>query len=78
MKLRVTFKTPDALGDAVNEAVAADMAGLSGFDGEELDAIREVRVNKAYEACRKWVQWGEYVTIVIDTDAGTAEVAPAK
>lgn len=59
MKIRLTFKTPDVVEDA--------MEGQEYTD-EQKAAIASV--------CRKYVEYGEYVTISLDTDTGTAKVVP--
>ncbi len=62
MKIPVTFKFPDAVYCALLDA------GMKPHSIEWEDA---------YEAIGKFVRGGEYVTIVVDTDTGTAEVKTA-
>ena len=65
MKLTATFKTPGAIADAVNEA----------HNGEfETDYDYEDAVAEATEKTKKWVGWGELVSIEFDLEAGTATV----
>jgi hypothetical protein len=74
MKIRMGFKTPDAMDDAIKEAVDAEMEKLKP-DQQDVDAD-----DLAYEAkltCSRWVKWGEYITVEVDTDKGTCEVVPA-
>jgi len=58
MKVRLTFKTPDVVDDAIEQD------GLEDY---------EVEIHKA---CDKWVRYGEYLTVEVDTEAGTATVLP--
>jgi hypothetical protein len=75
MKLRVTMKDPDCLHEAVDSAVARQLKELNLPD-DECDAIREMRCEKLREECSKWFEYGEYLTVEIDTDAGTCVVVP--
>lgn len=49
-----------------------DVIDYAVEDIEEEDEQADVR-----NACEKWVKYGEYVTIEIDTDKGTATVLEA-
>jgi len=60
MKLKILFKSPDAVWDSLVEA---------GLDPNNLDETPEIN-----EAFQKYVEFMEYVTIEIDTDTGTARV----
>lgn len=61
MKVRLIFKTPDVIERAVNEM-----------------GIRDVYEKMAVaDACKPWVQYGEILTVEIDTDANTCQVVPA-
>jgi hypothetical protein len=75
MKFRVTMKDPDTLHDALAEAVAEEVAALSN-DAEEREAIATIRREKASEVCAKWFEYGEYLTVEIDTAAHTCTVVP--
>ena len=77
MKFRVTMKDPDTLGDAIKEAVEGDVKFLVD-DPDEQSALIEVRQEKVSEICKEWFKWGEYLTVEIDTEAGTAVVVPVK
>lgn len=75
MKIRVTFKTPDAVDNAVEEAVEGVLAGAD-MDDDEADGAFEVLRDGATQAVAKWVRYGECVTVEFDTEAGTATVLP--
>lgn len=77
MKVRVTFKEPDAIGDAVNGAVKAWALERPGLDAEEIAAVSELRAEKVRKAISTWVKWGEYVDVEFDIEAGTASVLRA-
>ena len=71
MKVRVTFKTPDALDYALEEA---------GFkNNENLDCPEEDldKWEAAKKTISKWIKYGEVVTIEFDLDAKTARVVEA-
>jgi hypothetical protein len=61
LKVRVLFKTPDAVSTAL----------------EDLRGISETDRDRAIKKISRFVRYGEIVTIEFDTDAGTAKVLPA-
>jgi len=71
MKVVVTFKTPDALAQAVRDIVDQqhheDSQTWDEYEAEE----REHELMKKFE---RWVAWGEVITIEFDLEAGTATV----
>jgi hypothetical protein len=73
MKFIVTMKDPDALHDAVFEAVKTEVGGLELPD-EEKELIKEARFKKVYELCGKWFEYGEYLRVEIDTESKTCTV----
>ena len=70
MKIRVTFKMPDAVDDAIGYAVKDAMDDNPKQDEEAL-------VGAAKKACAKWFEYGEYVVVEVDTKDGTCVVLPA-
>jgi hypothetical protein len=74
MKIRVTMKNPDALHDAVEEAVKEELANADNLSEEEKEEIMEIRRNENIEKARKWFEYGEYLTVEIDTEADTCVV----
>ncbi len=77
MKIYVYLKDPDGFSNAIQEEVEAEVAAIAkagGLDGEETRALIESRVEKANKALERWVEYGEYVGIDFDTEAGTATV----
>lgn len=77
MKFRVTMKDPDCLNDAIADAVRESLAADERLDADEMDAVGEVRREKVGESCKRWFKWGEYLTVEVDTDAGTCVVTEA-
>lgn len=75
MKFTVTFKDPDTLDDSIRDAVCAEVAKM-GLDEDEAGIVIGLRRERASAACSRWFEYGEYVRIEVDTDAGTAIVVP--
>jgi hypothetical protein len=66
MKFILTMKDPDGVFYSINKA-AQSRAEEQGLDRDQL-------VEKLDEALRRWCEFGEYIRIEIDLDAGTAKV----
>lgn len=73
MIFQVTLKDPDALYDAIDGAVDVELASL-GLDEEEQQAIRDIRREKISDVAHKWFEYGEYLTVEIDTENKTCIV----
>jgi hypothetical protein len=83
MKFRVTFKAPDAVSDSARVAAEDQARRILAPAGPELDAREETDLAQALHDdllafAGKWVEYGEYVTVEFDTDAGTATVVPVQ
>ncbi len=65
MKFQVTMKAPDALYEAIRQAV---------LKAPEDDDLRQELIEK----CERWFKWGEYLTVEIDTEAMTCQVVELK
>ena len=65
-KIRVVFKTPDAVDMAVQEAVQ---------ENTPVD-IQDQAAEQIKKSLEKFVRWGEQITVEFDTEAGTATVIP--
>lgn len=72
VKIRLTLKDPDGVEDSMRDAVNASMP--EGLSDAENEAVHDIRLGEFQRACRRWVKFGEYVTIEIDTDTDTAVV----
>jgi len=64
MKVRITMKNPDALMYAVNDAI-------EDIEDEEK---REEKREEIEAECKKWMKYGEYLVVEVDTETGTCEV----
>lgn len=76
MKFKVQMKDPDTLHDAIADAVEEEMTLEGLTDPEERESILELRKERAQKVAAKWFQYGEYLTVEIDTDAATCVVVP--
>ena len=75
MKILIYLKDPDAVSDALDEAVRNSILPLMGvLSKEELDQLAETRMDEIGNKIEKWVKYGEYITVEIDTDLRTARV----
>jgi hypothetical protein len=68
MKLRLTFKDPDGVYDSLKEEA------IRLLDEEQSAQTVQDKINDLYDVVEDYITFGEYVTIEIDTDAGTATV----
>lgn len=77
MKFKIVLKDPDGIQDGINEAVLQSLASVEApyhHDEDEYEVLKKVRTEKLNEAMRKWVEYGEYLTVEIDTEANTITV----
>jgi hypothetical protein len=74
MKLKITLKDPDGVYEAIRIAAKDSLSEIEGLDESEREELLEARHQKLSEQCADWIEFGEYVTIEIDTDAKTASV----
>lgn len=74
MKFEVQMKDPDTLHDAIREAVEAEVEAMPGLEADEKEGVIDTRVEKVQKQCGKWFEYSEYLTVEIDTDAGTCTV----
>lgn len=72
MIIQLNMKTPDAAHDAAEHA--ANEASFDGVPEEDrADERKELR-DEIHAALCKWLTYGEYAMIEIDTEADTATV----
>lgn len=69
MKFRVTMKDPDGVWECVAEAVDANRP--AGLSDDEWGDMRQDRIS---EATKPWFEYGEYLTVEVDTEARTCVV----
>ena len=71
MKIRLSFKCPDAVDTALEEE----------FGNSDPDKVSEDQVDNLVAAkavCDKFIKYGEYVSIEMDTETGSATVVPVR
>lgn len=76
MKLKITLKDPDGVSNCIQDAAKESVEENDSLESDEVDGLIESRCEKLHETCKKWIRYGEYVTIEINTDEGTAVVIP--
>lgn len=72
MIFKVYMKDPDVLHDGIDEALEKP----DNLDEEEWELIKEKRHEAAAEVASKWFEYGEYLTVEIDTEKETIRVVP--
>lgn len=70
MIIKLTFKTPDALDDAVNNAICKSGPEYDEQDEEDEEYQREALKKKL----SNWIEYGEYVYLEYDTEKKTMTV----
>jgi hypothetical protein len=74
MKFQISFKDPDGVANSIQEAINNDLP--KDLDENEFEELTEGRKILLEEATKRWIKWGEYVTIEIDTEKNTCVVVP--
>ena len=75
MRVKVTFKDPDALWDCIQEGVSNELEGtIKGLNDEEYQEIIEKRSEEVRSQVGKWFKYGEYLTVEIDTEKDSIAV----
>lgn len=64
MKIRVSFKNPDGLEDAI----------LNAVDDIEDHELRIEKIEELQVLCSKWFKYQEYLYVEIDTETETCTV----
>lgn len=75
MKFKITFKRPDVVQEAIEEAVENTEFGAL-LTEDEIEAVKAKRIESIGELCSKWFQYGEYVTLEVDTAEESIRVVP--
>lgn len=74
MKLRITFKDPEAVRESLREAAIEKL----GFQSRKLTESERFEVADAadelYNQVRPWFKYGEYVTLEFDMESQTMSV----
>lgn len=74
MKFEITMKDPDGVYDCMQDAAKEWAAQVTGVDEDEREGLVESKHNKLQEICKKWFEYGEYLTVEIDTEAESITV----
>lgn len=77
MKIRMTFKDPDVVGDAFSDAEECMTEFLMkelGISKEAAEVETAFRLKKLKAIAARVFDYGEYVTIELDPDTETARV----
>lgn len=78
MKLKITLKDPDGIGNAIIDFAATQVAAIDGISEEEKEMLEETRKEQVSKALRPWIDCDEYLTVEFDTEANTATVLKSK
>ena len=77
LKFRITMKDPDALHDAIQDAVREQINSMAALSDGEKGLLARSREEAVRNITKQWFSYGEYLTIEIDTQSQTATVCPA-
>lgn len=75
MKFRILLKDPDGFCDGFGNAAIESFPALNAdLSDDEFGAVISAREEKFKSFAKRWVEYGEYITIEFDTEANTATV----
>jgi hypothetical protein len=74
MKFRITMKDPDGPYESIQEAAKEMVNAIKGIDADERESLQEKRHETLSEFAGRWMEYGEYLEVEFDTEAGTATV----
>lgn len=77
-KITIALKDPDGVHESIKQAAEDSVRGMGGLDASEASDLESTRQESYARKLGKWIEYGEYVRIEFDTDAGTATVLPVK
>lgn len=79
MKMKITMKCPDCIGDAVQRAAenSVDKDGTDGLTDRDRTELINFRREAIEQALVQWVKYSEYITVEFDTVLLTAQVCDA-
>ena len=78
MKFRVTMKDPDGPYECIEDAAKASLKAIGGLSESEQESLLANRVDEINKTTGKFLEYGEYITVEFDTEAGTCIVIPCK
>jgi len=69
------MKNPDALLDGIDDAIKEEIEELQ-LPPDEAEALFEVRQERIKKIASKWFEYGEYLSVQIDTESESIAVLP--
>jgi nitrogen regulatory protein PII-like uncharacterized protein len=78
MKFQITMKDPDGVYDCMKDAAKEAAEQVTGVDEDEREGLVETKMEKIQKLAKQWFEYGEYLTVEIDTEAKTCVVVPRK
>ena len=76
MKFKITMKDPDGVYDCIEDAAKDAVSGIEGIDEDERADLVDSRRDKIIDAISTWFSYNEYLTVEVDTEAGTCTIVP--
>ena len=73
MKFKVTLKSPDGVYYSIREAATLSVETMR-LPVDEAQELIETRTEELLDFSKKWIEGGEYLTVEMDTEAGTCVV----
>lgn len=64
-KIRLCFKNPDVVADAIDELIQDELEERGISDTEEGDEYAAFRREELRDRTRRWVRWGELLTVTM-------------
>jgi hypothetical protein len=77
MKFSIQLKDPDGAYDSIQDAAKASLMQIEGISESEREALLDQRKAEFGRIAGKWLRYGEYLTVEIDTEARTCTVVEA-
>lgn len=78
MKFRITMKDPDGPYECIQDAAKDQVKAIKGISDAERERLLDSRVEALRDFANRWMEYGEYIEVEFDTEAGTCTVIPAK
>lgn len=79
MKIKIQLHDPDALYVSVKDAISKERRAEPDFlTDQQAASMTDMRIDNVKEIASKWFEYDEYVTLEIDTEAGTCIVLEAE
>lgn len=74
MKIKISFKDPDAVYDAIRGTAEDQVFAIEGLTEDEAESLIRERHNQISQKLRKWIRFNEDVEIEFDIDGQKATV----